>query len=111
MNIIKRYLNGESVHSICSELPIPRSTLYSWIKKYRDESNKESLKAINLKNFRILENKVKRLEGIIEILKMVDCTASASLKDRLNALENIYKKGKYSIHMLCEALDVSRGTF
>lgn len=107
--VVERYLNGESVHNVCSKLQIPRSTFYSWINKYKSENSNNGLKAINLRNFRFLENRVKRLEGIIEILKMADCTASAPLKERLNTLEKFY--GKYSVHMLCEALNVSRGTF
>lgn len=56
-----------------------------------------------------LENKVKRLEGKIEILKTVNCKFDAPLREKLYALEELY--GKYSIHMLCETLEVSRGTF
>ncbi len=56
-----------------------------------------------------LENKVKRLEGIIEILKTFNCKVDAPLREKLYALEELY--GKYSIHMLCEAFEVSRGIF
>ena len=57
----------------------------------------------------MLENKVARLEGIIEILKTVECTPQAPLKQKLYAAEKLY--GKYNVHMICDALDISRGTF
>lgn len=107
--LIDRYVTGgESVAAIGKDTGIPRSTLYSWIKQYQDEKV-NGKKAITVKNFRILENKVKRLEGMIEILKTVDCSSNAPLKEKLYALEEL--QGQYSVHMLCEALDVPRGTY
>jgi len=107
--LIERYLSGESVLSILEETAIPRSTLYSWIKFYRDKQQAGKQKAVNLTNFRLLENKVKRLEGIIEILQTASCSPTAPLDEKLIALENLY--GQYNVHMLCKAMNVSRGTF
>jgi transposase-like protein len=108
-SLIERYLSGESVLSILEETAIPRSTLYSWIKIYRNKQQTGKQKAVNLTNFCLWENKVKRLEGIIEILKTAKCSPTAPLEEKLIALENLY--GQYNVHMLCEAMDVSRGAF
>lgn len=62
-----------------------------------------------MKEFHNLKNRVKRLEGIIEILKKAGCTPSDPLEVKLDALESMH--GQYSVHMLCVALDVPRGTF
>ncbi len=40
-------------------------------------------------HYRLLEAKVKRLEGIIEILKKANCRISDPLKERLDALEEL----------------------
>lgn len=40
-------------------------------------------RTVLLQNFRLLENKVKRLEGIIEILQTASCRASVSLNIKL----------------------------
>ena len=52
---------------------------------------------------------MKRLKGIIDILQKAPCTATASLEDRLHALDDLHDQ--YSVHMLCDALCVPRGTF
>ena len=105
-DILKRFADGESVANIVVSSGIPRSTVYAWIKSSKEKNSKQE---VSLRNYRTLEAKVKRLEGIIEILQKADCRISDPLKDRLNALEKLY--GQYSVYMLCEALKVPRGTF
>lgn len=46
---------------------------------------------------------------MIKILKSVNCTVNSPLKDKLYELEKLY--GKYSVHVLCDSLEVSRSTF
>lgn len=105
--ITDRIKNGERVADLVLDTGIPRSTIYAWIKKAAvGESSK---KAVSLKNIRILENKVTRLQGIIQILKKAGCSANDPLEVKLPALEAL--QGQYSVHMLCEALDVPRGTY
>ena len=105
--ITSRYNNGESVADLVRDTHFPRSTIYAWIKETADRDfNKKS---VSLKNYRILENKVMRLQGIIEIMKKVGCSVSDPLEVKLPALEAL--QGQYSVHMLCEALDVPRGTY
>ena len=107
-DIITRYANGESVSKIVVDSQIPRSTIYSWIKENQN-NNSSKKKEVNLRNFRVLEKKVARLEGIVEILQSIDCTANSPLDVKLNTLKELYEQ--YSVHMICDALKVPRGTF
>ena len=105
--IISRYKDGEAVADLVRDTQIPRSTIYAWIQEaVAGEPNK---KTVSLKNYHILENKVARLQGIIEIIKKVGCSANDPLEVKLPAMEAL--QDQYSVHMLCEALDVPRGTF
>jgi len=107
--VIERYITkGESVSVIVSDTGIPRSTIYAWIKQYLKTLSQKP-QNLTLKHYQILENKVKRLEGIIKILQSVNCTANSPLDIKLCEMENLY--GQYSVHMLCDALNVARGTF
>ncbi len=98
------YESGINANKISETLSISKSTVYKWIKEWNNAVPNNS--GLYLKQ---LENKVKRLEGIVEILQSVDCTANSPLSEKLAALEQL--QGKYSVHMLCEALKVTRGTF
>ena len=108
--IIERFMsNRETVASIVTDTGIPKSTLYSWIKAYQEEQYAGKKKEVNAYSFKLLENKVTRLESIIEILKTAPCTLQAPLKQRLYVAEQLY--GKYSVHLICDAFNIPRGTF
>ena len=61
------------------------------------------------KNYEALQHQVKKLENIISVLKSAKCTVHAPLKEKLLELELLYDQ--YDVRTLCEALEVSRGTF
>ena len=84
---VERFLvGGESVATIAADTGISRSTLYAWIKSAQIEPG---MVEFTRKNFRMLEAKVKRLEGIVEILQIANCTANAPLNEKLQALEEL----------------------
>lgn len=106
--IVKRYYDGESAADICAEKGLAKSTFYSWLKPYKTETT-ESGVCVSAKEFVKLRKKIKRLESIVEVLKKVNCNVESPLKIKLNELEKLY--GQYSVHALCDALEVARGTF
>jgi putative transposase len=104
--VLNLFQSGEPVSSIVSVTNTPRSTIYAWLKQVQ---NGQSKKEVSVKNFRLLENKIKHLESVIEILQTISCKVEDPLQIKLHAMEELY--GQYSVHMLCEALGVPRGTF
>ena len=104
--ILERYKSGESVSHIATSACIARSTIYKWINQSIEESRQVE---ISLYSYRLLEKKAARLKKMIEVITKAKCSPGAPLKVKLSALESLY--GQYSVHLLCEALDVPRGTF
>ncbi len=72
--VIDRVISGEPSTSILVDTRIPKSTFYGWVRAYRDELEAGKRKEVNVRNFHLLENKVARLESIVEILKSATCT-------------------------------------
>ena len=101
---IDLYKSGTPAAKVAESLSISRSTVYKWLKEQDNVSRNLTKSSLTR-----LENKVKRLNGIIQILQNVNCTVNSPLSEKLSALERLY--GKYSVHILCEALKVPRGTF
>lgn len=105
--LINRYLSGESVSTITADVGIARSTLYSWIKAYKKQSNETT--KMTYREFSELKRKVERLNRIITILQTADCTATSPLQDRLHEIEKL--SSEYNVNTLCEALKVAKGTY
>ena len=105
--VLDLYQGGASVSAVAKECTVPRSTIYRWLKEEISVETNEQVYSPS--DIRAMERKVAKLEKIIAILKTVPCTVHAPLKDRLDALEQLHSE--YDVHTLCEALDVSRGTY
>ena len=106
--LVSRYHAGESVAEICADTGIARSTFYSWVKLYSVNTT-ISGHTVSHQELHKTKQKIQKLEQKVEILQKVNCTASAPLQEKLKELTKLY--GQYSVHALCEALRVSRGTF
>lgn len=63
----------------------------------------------SIKDYSVLQRRVEKLQNVVAILKAVNCTTHALLKEKLSELELIYDQ--YDVRTLCEALEVPRGTF
>ena len=106
--LVSRYHAGESVAEICADTGVARSTFYTWIRPYTTTIT-DSGHVVSQQEFIKMKQRIQKLEQKVEILQKVGCTASAPLQEKLQELAKLY--GQYSVHALCEALCVSRGTF
>ena len=108
--ILDRYiLRSESPTSIIKSVGISKSTFYKWLSDYKREQAETKRKGLTLRNFNLLEAKVKRLEDIIEIIKKANVLPNAPLQQKLYVAEKL--SGEYSVHMICDALGIARGTY
>ena len=104
--IYELWQTNQPVSRITELTEASRSTVYRTIKGYELKGNSES---ILRKYVAKLETKIRRLEQKLEIFKQVGCSPNAPLREKLVALDTLY--GKYSVHLLCETMEVSRATF
>ena len=109
--VIKRYQNGESIKSLSHELHIAQGTLYRWRKAYCTIQG--TTRTYTPKEFDAISRRLAKLEHEMEIIRLSQCIANVPLQKRLSILENLHHQSDntYSVHELCEALDVARGTF
>jgi transposase InsO family protein len=106
--ITAQYHTGTPVAELCSRHNIPRSTLYRWIHQFSPLKTVTD-NTICYQQYLDLKRHADKLERKLEVIKAAGCGLVAPLQEKLVALEQLY--GQYSVHTLCDALDVSRGTF
>ena len=108
---IRRYEKGESIPALCQELHISQSTFYHWRNQYR--SIQTSAHAYTPAEFDGLVRRLQKAEHKLSIIQLSGYLSKVPLQDKLTTLEHFHNEMSdlYSVHELCEALDVSRGTF
>ena len=108
---IRRYEKGESIPALCQELHVSQSTFYHWRNQYR--SIQTSAHTYTPAEFDALVRRLQKAEHKLSIIHLSGYLSKVPLQDKLATLEHFHNEMSdlYSVHELCEALDVSRGTF
>ena len=108
--VMSRYAaGGEEVKSMLKEYGIPKSTFNQWLREYDLRYGCNSKYDFSPRNFRSILRRNDHLEDLLAVLNDSYCSPNAPLRDRLDEAEKLYKN--YNIHLVCEALNISRGSF
>ena len=109
--VIQRYEKGESIKNLSQELHIAQSTIYHWRKLFC--SIRTPQHTYTPKEFDAMTRRLKKLEHYMEIIHQSGYLSSIPLQKKLATLEELYNRpdNPYSVHELCDALGVARGTF
>ena len=103
LNVIEQYNEGKAVAMLSKEFGVPKSSIYYWL-------NNDSIEEpTNSPSIKYLQSKIVRLETMIEFLQRVTCSPQAPLREKLYEMEKYH--GEYAVHLMCDAMDVARGTF
>ena len=91
------------------EYGIPKSTFNQWLREYDTRNGCTGKYDFTPRNFRNILRRNDHLEDLLAILNDSYCSPNAPLRERLDEAEKLYKN--YNIHLVCEALNIARGTF
>ena len=107
---VKRWEKGGVIKAISQELNIPRSTIYRWSKTHRTIQTPQ--RSYTPAEFDALLRRVKKSENMLEVIRRTECINEIPLQTRLAKLVALHEQNQgYSVHELCEALEVARETF
>lgn len=108
--VLSRYAaGGEEVKAMLKEYGIPKSTFNQWLREYDIRNGCTGKYDFTPRNFRNILRRNDHLEDLLAILNDSYCSPNAPLRERLDEAEKLYKN--YNIHLVCEALNIARGTF
>ena len=108
---IQRYKKGESLKALSAELHISQSTLYQWRNRYC--TTQTEARTYTPLEFDAILRRLRKSEHQLEIIRLSEYLKVIPLQKKLATLEMFYHRPEntYSVHELCEALEVDRGTF
>ena len=109
--VIQRYEKGESIKDLSQELNIAQSTIYHWRKLYCSIQTPQ--RTYTPKELDAISRRLEKLEHEMQIIQAAGYLEEIPLQRKLKTLEQMYRTedSPYSVHELCEALGVARGTF
>lgn len=103
----------EQCHSLCmvaEKYQVAASTVNRWVNEHKNLGNPEE--PVTLSEFRTLKRKYERTLHLLEIIRLTGFLDEVDLQKKLCTLARLHAQTElYSVHELCEALNVARGTF
>ncbi len=106
--IVARYRAGESIPALCKEIQIGRSTLYRWISLFTEFRRNAGEEFTSADVFQLREEN-RMLQEENQVFRHCICHPSESLTVKMTEMEKW--KDRFTVHALCRAMNVSRGTF
>ena len=105
--VVQACKRGLSISDASEKYRIAKSTLYRWIwEVHIPEGEKHAA------DYLTLQRQSARLGHLLQIIRLSNLIDETPLRKRLEILARLHEQfTQYSVHKLCEALDVSRGTF
>ena len=107
--VVRYYQSSHTIAETIEKYKIAESTLFEWRKQYNNQHYLSTNTATQLKNWRQKELHLNKIEQKLEVLEKCSCGINASIDDKMNAIAAL--EGQYSVHVLCEALNLPRGTY
>ncbi len=109
LEVVRYYKSGHTVAETREKYGIAESTLFVWKEMY--ESRKFSKTRYPPKDKIPIHQKthLNKLERISEAIRVLPCGKMASIGEKVETIKKY--KDQYSIHVLCEVLQISRGTY
>lgn len=108
LTLVHSFNSGELISTLCQESGVPRSTLYHWIKIYKPLYSVDGTPNTQ-KDFNDISRKYEKQSKILEVIKVSGYNFNMSLDEKLEIYHSF--KDQYSSRILCEALNISRGTY
>ena len=107
-DFIVDYERGMSIAELCCRFGICKSTAYNWIREYSPVKRTKG-RTITAHDYYQLERENRTLWTENEIFRRSGCALSSPLFEKLAAIDRL--KSDFTVHMLCQTLDVLKSTY
>lgn len=107
--VVKYYERNHTIAETLKEFGVSESSLFEWKKLYEQEHDLIIDGGSQYKYFRQSQSHLRKTESMLEVIQRASCGVNATIDEKMAAVKEL--EGQYSIHVLCEALNLSRGTY
>lgn len=107
--VVKYYQSNHTIAATRKRYGIAESTLFEWCKRYNEQHYLSTSDSPRIRRWQQKELHLNKIEQIIDVLSKCSCGINASIDEKMVAIQAL--EGQYSVHVLCEALSLPRGTY
>ena len=107
--ILAEYAENHSPKEICAKYHIRKSTLFNWKKQKKVIATSRAGTVYTAGQLDQMNRNLKSLQMENEIIRSCRCTASASVEEKVEEVKRL--QNLFTVHSLCQVLDLSRATF
>ena len=105
--VVQACKRGLSISDASKKYRIAKSTLYRWLREVHIPEDEK-----HAADYPALQRQSTRMGHLLQIIRLSNLIDETPLRKRLEILARLHEQfTQYSVHELCEALNVSRGTF
>lgn len=108
IEVVKHYKMHHNIGATFEKCGIARSTLFKWKKKY-EENDFFRVSKRPANSGHKAKAHLDKLNKIVGASKELRCGVAASIAEKVAEIKRL--EGKYSTHVLCEALQLPTGTY
>ena len=109
IEVVNHYRMHKCVKMTIDKYGIAKSTLFKWKKQYESNHFSKIGKRKAERSSPQVRSHQKKMEDIMRAKKECGCSITASVDEKMKAIQKL--EGKYSTHVLCDALQLPRGTY
>lgn len=110
IEIVQEWKKGKSVIELSKKAGVSRSTIYNWIKQFKNLTSDDS-KVITSQDYYRLRSQFQKSENMISIMKNTTLSMDATTKEKVYEIQRLLENSSYSLNELCESLQISKDTY
>ncbi len=103
------YERGHTFAETQVKYGMSESTFFDWKKNFDQSHPVSKIPGNSLSAARKLQRHQEKLLLELEVMRQCPCGVHASIDDKMEAINAL--KNRYSVHVMCDALNLSRGTY
>jgi len=107
--ILADYAKTKSVKKTCTKYHISRDTLHNWMAQNKVVATSQKGTVYTARQVNKMKRDLESLQMENKIIRQCHCTASDPIQERVEEVSRL--QNLFSIHSLCNVLDLSRATY
>lgn len=107
--VVRFYERGHSLSETLKKYGVSQSSLFAWTQDFVKRNPTYIGHTVDLRDDHKATAHMEKMDLIFEVMQKAPCGMDASIDEKIKVIDSL--SDQYSIHVLCDALSLPRGTY